>query len=268
MQWYEAVVLGVVQGLTEFIPISSTAHLRIVPTLFGWADPGAAYSAVIQLGTLLAVFVYFWKDIVKLLQGFWISLVKRDISATADSKMAWSIGFATIPIVVLGLAFKHQIENEARGIGVIAVTLIVMGIFLWLAEYLSKPTKEASQLSYLEIFLIGIFQALALVPGCSRSGSTITGGLFLNMTRESATRFSFLVGLPAILASGLFELLELFKNGIEQIGVLNVVIGTVTAFIFGIASIEFLLRYLKTHSTMVFVVYRIGLGAALLCFVV
>ncbi len=264
MNEFQALVLGIVQGLTEFLPISSTAHLRIVPHLIGWADPGAAFSAVIQLGTLFSVLLYFRKDVSQLLLAAAHSLRKRNLWISNESRLAWGIVVGTVPIVFLGLLFKDTIESEARGLGVIGSSLIVFAIFLYLSEKFSSQKRHISELSVKEILLIGICQAAALVPGCSRSGSTITGGLFLGLKREDAARFSFLLGLPAIAGSGLFELVSLIEDGLGETGTIDILIGITAAFVSGYLSIELLLQFIKKYGTFVFVVYRIVLGTLIL----
>ena len=268
MDWLQALVLGIVQGLSEFLPISSTAHLRIVPHLLDWPDPGTEFSAVIQLGTLVAVILYFRQDVWQLSTAAIQSLLKRELLRTTESLMAWSIAAGTIPVVVLGLGFKDFIKNEARELWVIGTALIVLAIFLYLAERLSPRNRDIKQLSFLQIQWIGLTQALALIPGCSRSGSTIMGGLMVGLNREAAARFSFLLGLPAIFGSGLYELKELIELGVSSDGYLNLAVGISAAFVTGYLSIEFLLRFLRNHGTLVFVIYRIVIGTGILLFLV
>ncbi|MBT4504632.1 MAG: undecaprenyl-diphosphate phosphatase [Gemmatimonadetes bacterium] len=264
MNWFEGLVLGVVQGLTEFLPISSTAHLRVVPHFLGWEDPGAAVSAVIQLGTLLAVFIYFAGDIGRLIAAAFEGLRQRNLNCSPDSRMAWSIVPGTVPIAVLGLGFKDFIETEARSLYLIAGALIVLALLLLLAERTGKRERSMRELGFWEIQLIGLCQALALIPGCSRSGSTIMGGLFVGLKREDAAHFSFLLGLPAIGASGLLELLDLLEGGLGSEGLVNIGIAIAAAGVSGYLSIGFLLRFLKRHGTYAFVVYRILLGVLIL----
>ncbi len=266
MNWFQAFVLGIVQGMTEFLPISSTAHLRIVPYLLGWEDPGAAFSAVIQLGTLIAVLVYFRHEIVQLVVEAWKSLLQRNLWISDDSRLAWAIVVGSFPIVILGFTFKDYIESEARSLTLIGSSLIVLAIFLYISEKVSSKTRDISSLSVKNVFMIGICQSFALIPGCSRSGSTIMGGLFLGLTRESAARFSFLLGLPAIAGSGLLELFSLFEDGLGQEGILNIIIGIAMAFISGYLSIELLLQFLKKYGTLPFVIYRVILGTLILSF--
>ena len=268
MDWIQALVLGIVQGLSEFLPISSTAHLRIVPLLLGWHDPGTEFSAVIQLGTLVAVLLYFRHDVWQLSKAAIKSMLKREPLGTAESRMAWGIVAGTIPVVVLGLGLKDFIKNDARELWVIGTALIVLAIFLYLAERLSPRNRDIKQLSFLQIQWIGLTQALALIPGCSRSGSSIMGGLMVGLNREAAARFSFLLGLPAIFGSGFYELKELIELRISTEVFLNLTIGITAAFVTGYISIEILLRFLRNHGTLVFVIYRIVLGSVILLFLV
>jgi undecaprenyl-diphosphatase len=260
VSWLEAIVLGVAQGLTEFLPVSSTAHLRIVPAFAGWEDPGALFTAVVQLGTMLAVVIYFWSDLVRIVATWAASLRRPELRGNLDARMGWYVVVATIPIGIFGLAFRDQIENGARNLYLIGTVLIVLGLILLAAEAVSKRVRRLEDVGMRDAVWVGLAQALALVPGTSRSGATITAGLFLGMQREAAARFSFLLSVPAIVLSGLFGLVEIVTGEDDtQLGAL--LIATVVAFAFGYASIAFLLRYLVTHSTLVFVVYRVALGA-------
>jgi undecaprenyl-diphosphatase len=266
MSVIEAIVLGVVQGLTEFLPISSSAHLRVVPAFLGWQDPGAAYSAVIQLGSVLAVITYFWKDMMQLVTGSIAGIKEKDFSRH-EVRMLGGIILGTIPICVLGLAVKSLLEQEnspLRALNVIGIASIVMGLLLLLAERCNKKTRNLSQIGAQDGFLVGLGQACALIPGCSRSGSTLTVAMFLNLAREDAARFSFLLGIPAITLSGLLELKHLISDGIDQTGATSLVIGFLVSCAVSYAAIAWLLRYLKHHSTVVFVVYRVLFGIATL----
>lgn len=263
MSWFEAIILGIAQGLTEFLPVSSTAHLRIVPAFVGWDDPGALFTAVIQLGTMLAVVIFFWRDLVRI-TGTWLSSLRRpELRGELDARMGWYVIIATIPIGVAGLAFRNQIENGARNLYLIGATLIVLGLILLAAEKVGSRTRPLTDVGRRDAIWVGIAQALALVPGTSRSGATITAGLFLGMEREAAARFSFLLSIPAIVLSGLFGLSELI-NGDGDVSFIALAISTAVSFVVGYASIAFLLRYLVSHSTMIFVVYRVALGALVL----
>jgi undecaprenyl-diphosphatase len=263
MDLFQAIILGIVQGLTEFIPISSTAHLRIVPALFGWPDPGAAFTAVTQIGTLVAVLLFFRDDIRTMLLEFVKGIVQRRPFAEEQSRMAWYILFGTVPIIVFGLLFKDLIETGFRSLWVISGSLILLALLLAAAEYLGQRKKRISELGALDIQLIGLAQALALIPGASRSGTTITAGLFLNLRREDAARFSFLLSIPAISLSGVYQLWQLRDLLAGDVGV-NLLVATVVSGIVGYASIEFLLRFLRNHSTTVFIIYRIALGVLLI----
>jgi undecaprenyl-diphosphatase len=272
MSFIEAVILGIVQGLTEFLPISSTAHLRVVPALAGWKDPGAAFTAIVQLGTLIAVFFYFWSDVVRLAKAFWKDLSTFQFCSTPDAKLAWMIAVGTIPIVVLGLTLKKPIEGTFRNLYVVSCSLIGFSILLAISEFVSASRRKKGipdhgeyQISWRDALLIGFFQALALVPGASRSGVTITAGLFVGLSRSTAARFSFLLSLPSILGAGLYELYskrkELFATNED---IFNILVATVVSGVVGYASIAFLLSYLRRYNTYLFIVYRIVLGIVLL----
>lgn len=271
MSIWEAIFLGVIQGLTEFLPISSTAHLCVVPQLLGWKDRGAAFTAVIQLGTLVAVFVYFREDVVRLTRAFLTDLRTFRYGTSPDAKLAWMIGVGTIPIVICGLTFKEQIKGPLRQVQWIAIAAIGFALLLMCAELVSaKRLKKEDgeihdQIGWRESLLIGTFQAFALIPGASRSGVTITGGLFAGLTRSAAARFSFLLSLPSVLAAAVYEL---WKDRDEILSshddVVALVVSSVVAGLVGYASIAFLIGFLKRHSTWVFVVYRVLLGTALL----
>jgi undecaprenyl-diphosphatase len=265
MSIIQAIVLGLVQGLTEFIPVSSTAHLEIVPVLLGWGDPGAAASAVIQFGTLLAAILYFFKDIVRLVVGFVRGLITRRPFADVDSREAWLVGIGTVPIVILGLLFKKHIESTLRGLWVIAFAVIFVAILLHIAEWFAKRSKprDFEHLTIQDAVVIGLGQCLALVPGSSRSGSTIMTALFRGIDRPTAARFSFLLSIPAVGGAGILELLH-ERAHLAQLGWTSIIVAVVVAFISGYASIWFLLRYLRTHTTNVFIYYRYALGALMI----
>jgi undecaprenyl-diphosphatase len=258
----EAIVLGLVQGLTEFLPVSSTAHLRIVPALLGWADPGAAFSAVIQLGTVVAVLAYFARDIWRLTQAFVRGLVARKPFEHPDARLAWFIGVGTIPIGVCGLLFKKSIETSLRSLYVIATALIVLAVVLFIVERTAKHARKLESAGLKDALVVGAWQAVALIPGSSRSGTTLTGGLMLGFTREDAARFSFLLSIPATALAGLFELKHLLE-AVERPPTGLLVLATAVAFVSGMAAIAGLLRFLRTRSTLVFVAYRIALGLLL-----
>jgi undecaprenyl-diphosphatase len=257
MNAIQAIVLGLVQGLTEFLPISSSGHLRIVPALFGWDDPGAAFTAVIQLGTMAAVLLYFRADLWRIASAWLRSLRDPSVRGDLDARMGWYIILGTIPIGVLGLAFKDPIETEFRNLELIGSTLIVFGLVMLAAEAVSRRDRPLREITRRDGFLIGCAQALALVPGVSRSGATISAGLFLNFDRAAAARYSFLLSVPAVVLSGLFELRHAGEGNLP-IGA--TALATLLAFVTGYASIALLLRYLARHSIAVFVGYRLVLG--------
>jgi undecaprenyl-diphosphatase len=265
MSIIQAVVLGLVQGLTEFIPISSTAHLEIVPVLLGWGDPGAAASAVIQFGTWIAAIIYFFRDIVRLIAGFFRGLMTRRLIADTDSREAWLVILGTIPIVVLGLLLKKHIESTFRGLWVITTMVIVVAILMQIAEVYAKRAqlKTFEQLTVIDGIIIGIGQCLALIPGSSRSGSTIMTALFRRVDRPTAARYSFLLSIPAVGGAGF---LELFKERahLASLGWTSIIVSIVVAFVSGYASIWFLMRYLKSHTTHVFIYYRYALGVLMI----
>lgn len=258
-----AVVLGLVQGITEFLPISSTAHLRITPELFGWQDPGAAFDAIIQLGTVAAVLVYFRRDILQLLRAWVDGLQRRDLLGTTESRLAWYVLVGTLPVVVLGFLFKHAIETSLRSLYVVAGSMIVLALVLAAAEWTARHSRRLEDMTWKDGWIIGLWQALALVPGSSRSGTTLTGGLWRGLRREDAARYSFLLSIPATTAAGLFELRHLRHASTPFTGT-ELAVAAGVAFVSGMLAIGGLLRYLRTRTTMVFVVYRLLLGALLL----
>ncbi|MFD0690398.1 undecaprenyl-diphosphate phosphatase [Actinomadura fibrosa] len=261
MNVVEATVLGIVQGLTEFLPISSSGHLLIVPKLLKWDDPGAAFTAVIQLGTMAAVIIYFWRDLVRILATWTKSLWTPELRPHQDARMGWYIGLGTIPIAVCGLAFKDFIEEPARNLWINSTSLIVMGLLLMVAEWAGIRKREVADLNMRDGLIIGAFQCLSLIPGSSRSGSTMTGALFLGYTREAAARYSFLLSIPAVVLSGLFELRKAFDGSLQLVPTL---VATVVSFVVGYACIAWLLKFLTKHSMMVFVYYRVAVGGVLL----
>ena len=259
MDALQAIVLGIVQGLTEFLPISSTAHLRIVPAALGWEDPGAAFTAIVQLGTMAAVLLYFRRDLWNILRAFLRGLRDPIARKTLDSRLGWFLIIGTIPIGVLGLAFKDPIENQFRTLELIGLAMMAMGLLLGRAETASREDRGIDDLSRRDAIVIGFAQAAALVPGVSRSGATITAGLFLDLDRTAAARFSFLLSVPAVVLSGLFELRHLGEGDHAAVG--PTVIATALAFVVGYASIAWLLRYITGHSFRIFVIYRLIVGA-------
>ncbi|MGB0098672.1 MAG: undecaprenyl-diphosphate phosphatase [Nocardioides sp.] len=262
----QAIVLGIIQGLTEFLPISSSAHLRIFPELVGWGDPGAAFTAVVQIGTELAVLIYFRKDIWRIASMWLKSLFHAEYRGHLDARMGWFIILGSIPIVVLGIALKDVIEQDFRSLWIIGTTLVVGGIVLGIADRVGGTEKTLKNLTLRDALLMGFAQALALVPGVSRSGATLSMGRFLGYDRATATRYAFLLAIPAVIGAGIFELKEI-PHGDNLYGWGPTAVATVAAFVVGYAAIAWLLRYVTTHSYTPFVVYRIGLGALTLTLV-
>jgi undecaprenyl-diphosphatase len=261
----EAIVLGLVQGLTEFIPVSSTAHLLIVPSILGWGDPGAAVSAVIQFGTLLAAIIYFFRDIVRLIGGFFRGLITRRPLADVDSREAWLVVIGTIPIVILGLLFKKHIESTFRGLWIVTTMVIVVAILMHIAEWYAKrrELRQFDDMTVMDAVVIGIGQCLALIPGSSRSGSTIMPAIFRGIDRPTAARYSFLLSIPAVGGAGVLELFK-ERHALGALGWTPIAVAIAVAFISGYASIWFLIRYLRTHTTHVFIYYRYVLGIAMI----
>lgn len=263
MGLFEAIVLGLAQGLTEFLPVSSTAHLRIIPALAGWADPGAPFTAVTQIGTLIAVLAYYRADVTSLSRAWIRSILHAAPLESSEAKTAWSLLAATIPIAVCGLLFKSLIETRFRSMEVIAAALILLALVLLFAERRSRKNRGRADITFLDTQVIGIAQAFALLPGVSRSGVTLTAGLLRNLRREDAASYSFLLSIPAVALSGGYQLYNLRHQLGSEFGV-SLLLATVVAGVSGYLSIDFLLRYLARHSTAVFIAYRIFLGALIL----
>ncbi len=265
MTWLQAIILGAVQGLTEFLPISSSGHLRIVSAVFFGDDAGASFTAVTQLGTEAAVLVFFWRDIVRIVRAWFGGLLDKT-KRTLDYRLGWYVIIATIPIGVLGILFKDQIRNGARNLWLIATMLIVFAIVIAVAEYLGPKTRPIEKITTKDGLLMGAAQCLALIPGVSRSGATTSAGLFLGLEREAAVRFSFLLAIPAVTASGLFSLPDAFEPAGEGLNASGsqLLVATVVAFVLGYASIAWLLKFVANHSLYWFVGYRIVLGVVVM----
>ncbi|MET7297773.1 undecaprenyl-diphosphate phosphatase [Embleya sp. NPDC005575] len=266
MGWFEAVVLGLVQGLTEFLPISSSAHLRIVSAFAGWEDPGSAFTAVTQIGTETAVLIYFRKDIGNIVTTWVKSLYTPSLRGELDARMGWYIIVGTLPIGVLGLVFQDTIETTFRDLRLIGTTLIVFGLILLFADRMALNNRGMDKLNGKESLIYGFAQSLALIPGVSRSGGTVTAGLLMGYRREVAARYSFLLAIPAVLASGGLELFKIGEGPAPAWG--PTILATVVAFVVGYAAIAWFLKYISTHSFTVFVAYRVALGLVVLGLVV
>jgi undecaprenyl-diphosphatase len=271
MSWLEVIVLAIVQGLTEFIPVSSTAHLRIVPALIGWPDPGAAFTAVLQIGTLAAVVSYYWRDIVRIAAAMIADLRRGKLATTHGAWLGWMIVLGTLPIVVVGLLFRHQIKSELRSLYVMSAALAGVALLLGIAELIMRRRETAGmhgrsieRIDWRDAVVIGIAQAAALVPGTSRSGSTILGGLMSGLSRETAAQFSFLLSIPSVFAAAVLELFEerkaLLANSHDA---LKLLVAIVVAGAVGYVTIPWLLAYLRRRTTFIFIVYRLLLAAVL-----
>ncbi|WP_405954360.1 undecaprenyl-diphosphate phosphatase [Streptomyces phaeochromogenes] len=277
MSWFESLILGLVQGLTEFLPVSSSAHLRLTAAFAGWEDPGAAFTAITQIGTETAVLIYFRKDIARIISAWFRSLTNKAMRSDHDAQMGWLVIIGSIPIGVLGVTLKDQIEGPFRDLRITATTLIVMGIILGVADRLAardetggkhraaRERKSLKDLSVKDGLIYGVCQAMALVPGVSRSGATISGGLLMGYTREAAARYSFLLAIPAVLASGAFELKDASEGGHVSWG--PTAFATIIAFLVGYAVIAWFMKFITTKSFMPFVYYRILLGILIIVLV-
>ncbi|MEI7484446.1 MAG: undecaprenyl-diphosphate phosphatase, partial [Ignavibacteriota bacterium] len=259
----EGIIYGIIQGLTEFIPISSTAHIRILPALLHWDDPGAAYTAVIQIGTLIATLVYFRNDIGELIKGFFGALKTRDFITDPFARLSMLIIVGTIPISIFGLTLKKYIEGDFRGLYVVAGSLIGLAILLFIAEKMASKKKDLKDITVWDGIIIGFAQAVALIPGSSRSGVTITAGLFSGLKRETAARYSFLLSIPAVALSGVYELYS-ERAALLNENVIGLVLSTIVSGIVGYFAIAFLINFLKTRSNLIFIIYRIVLGVIIL----
>ncbi len=265
MDLFQSIILGLLQGLTEFLPISSSGHLLIVPAILGWDDPGAAFTAVIQLGTEAAVLIYFRHDLWRIFTTWIRSLREPELRQDVNARMGWYLIAATIPISILGLAFSDQIETAARNLYLVGAMLIIFGIILGIADNYGSRKRDVENLSFRDGILIGFAQSLALIPGVSRSGATISAGLFLGLNRAAAARFSFLLAIPAVVLSGFYELSKILR-GEEAVGVpfINVAVATLVAFAVGYAVIAWFLRYLSNNSFALFVGYRLIVGTGVI----
>ncbi|MER5866752.1 undecaprenyl-diphosphate phosphatase [Kitasatospora sp. NPDC002040] len=264
MDWFHAAVLGLVQGLTEFLPVSSSAHLRVFSALAGWQDPGAAFTAVTQLGTETAVLIYFRKDIAAIVSAWVVALFKRERRSDPNARLGWFVILGTLPIGIFGALFQDTIETTLRDLRVIGTTLILFGVILAVADRTRavRHAKPISELTLPHAIAYGLAQSLALIPGVSRSGGTISAGLLLGYSREAAARYSFLLAIPAVLASGVLELFKIGEGPAPAWG--PTILATVIAFVVGYAAIAWFLKYISSHSFMPFVIYRVLLGIVII----
>ncbi len=262
MSWIEAILLGILQGLTEFLPISSSAHLAIFPQLFGRPDPGASFTAVTQIGTELAVILYFAKDIWRIAYTWTRSLWRPAVRGHIDARMGWYIIIGTLPIAIAGVLLEDTIQTTFRSLWVIGANLVIFGLILGIADRLGAKERPIDRLNLKDALLYGGAQMLALVPGVSRSGATISMGLGLGYRREAATRYAFLLAIPAVVASAIFQLPDVSASA--EPGMAKTLVATAVAFFVGYAVIAWLLRYLRTRSFLPFVIYRVALGTLVL----
>jgi len=263
MGWFEAVVLGLVQGLTEFLPISSSAHLRVVGEAFGWDDPGAAFTAITQIGTEAAVVLFFWRDIVRIISHWFQALLGRIPRNDPDAKMGWLIIVGSIPIVVLGLLFQDQIETTFRSLWLVAGMLIFFGVLLGIADHVGAKKRKLRDITVGHGVIYGFAQSLALIPGVSRSGGTITAGLFMGYERSAAARYAFLLAIPAVFGSGFYQLFKSWDEpGVFTLG--ETAVATGVAFLVALGVIAFFMNWISKHSFLPFVVYRVAVGTTLL----
>jgi undecaprenyl-diphosphatase len=269
MSWWQVVDLAVVQGLTEFLPVSSSGHLAIVSRLLFGGDAGASFTAVSQLGTEAAVLVYFGRDIARIFKAWFRGLFKGPFVTAhrdADYRLGWYVIIGTIPICVLGLLFTGLIRSGARNLWLVATALVVFSAVIAAAERFGSQNRRTEQLNWRDAVVVGVAQTLALVPGVSRSGATISAGLFLGLERDLAARFGFLLAIPAVFASGLFSLPDAFhpvREGMSATGP-QLLVATLIAFVVGLAAVTWLLRFLVSHSMYWFVGYRVAAGATVL----
>lgn len=260
-----ALVYGIVQGLTAFLPISSDAHIRLVPAIMHWEDPGAAFTAVIQLGPTLAVLIYFAKEIGRAVKAWAASLGGKD-KDTPDAKLGWGVFWGTIPIIVLGVALQHRIETSFRSLYYIAFSFIAVAIVMFLADRQARERRKVDDVQVKDGIVVGLWQCLALIPGMSRSGSTIAGSLFQGFDRESAARFSFMMGVPSFTAAGVYEAIKYHKELTGAV-LAPLAVSLVVSFVVGYACIAWFLHYLQRRGIAPFVIYRIVLGIAIIALV-
>jgi undecaprenyl-diphosphatase len=264
---FQAAFLGLVQGVTEFLPISSSAHLKVVPEALKWGDPGVAFTAIVQLGSIAAVIWFFWNDIVTVISGAFTAIKKKDYQSL-EFQMAVGILLGTLPIILFGLLIKKFVpgydSSGFRSLTTIAIASILMSILLGIAEKIGSRTRDINNLTYMDGIWMGLGQCMALIPGCSRSGSTLTAGLFMGLERAAAARFSFLLGIPSITLVGISELKNAIDSGFSGVSAISLIVGTLSAAVFSYLSIAWLLKFLQTHNTFIFIWYRLAFGIAIL----
>ena len=265
ISWLQAIVLGIVQGITEFLPISSSAHLKVVPVVLGWGDPGITFSAVVHLGSIAAIIWYFRQELVQLTQGTLQGIREKNYQ-NSDLRLTVAILLGTIPILICGVFWKLFVTDDSplRSMTTIAITSIAIGLLLGIAESVGNRSRGEEQIKPIDAIFMGIAQALALIPGTSRSGITITAGLFMGLERPTAARFALLMGIPTIILAGLVELTDVFEAGWSNAEILPIIVGTITTFIFSYLSVVWLINFLQKQNTWVFVWYRVIFGGLIL----
>lgn len=269
MEWWHAVVLGIVEGITEFLPVSSTGHVTVVQKLLGYTIDSpdmTAFAAIIQIGSILAAVLYFWKDITRIVAAWWKGLFDKKARTSQDYRMGWMVIVGSLPIAIVGLAFHTQIETTLRSLWVVAIALLVWSGVMWIADATAKQVKDESKATWKDTLLIGVVQCLALIPGVSRSGATISVGLLRGFDRVAATKLAFFLGIPALLAAGMYQAASQFNAVADGAGWAATIIGTITAFIVSYIVVSWLLRFIAHHSYMTFIWYRIGFGVLLIAF--
>ena len=268
MAWWQAIVLGIVEGITEFLPISSTGHLTIVEKLMGMKidDPSVvAFTAVIQIGAILAAVIYFWSDIWRILQAWWRGLWWKRARRKFDYKYGWAIIIGSIPIAVVGLLFKHEVETVLRSLWFVAIGLIVWSVVMWLADNrAAKNKRNEVETNWKDTLTIGMGQCLSLIPGVSRSGATISVGLFRGFDRVSVTKLSFFLGIPALMAAGLLEVVTKYKHISGGVGWKSTIIATAVSFVVGYMAVSWLLKFIQSNNFRSFIIYRFVLGLVII----
>lgn len=267
MSWWQAIILGIVEGVTEFLPVSSTGHLTIVEKLMGMRldDPSVvAFTVVIQIGAIAAAVIYFWSDIWRVLTAWWQGLLKRDLRKNFDYKYGWAIILGSVPIAIVGLTFKDEIETVLRSLWFVAFGLIGWSIVLWLADKYGKGKRKEEQTTWKDTLIIGLVQCLSLIPGVSRSGATISAGLLRGFDRVAATKLSFFLGIPALVAAGVLQAATQYTYVSDGVGWFNTIIATMVSFVVGYVTIAWLLKFVASNNFSLFIWYRLGLGVVLI----
>ena len=268
MSWWQAIILGIVEGITEFLPVSSTGHLAITQKLFGIPldDPSVvAFSAIIQIGAIVAAIIYFWSDIKRVVVAWWQGLWQKKKRKSSDYRYGWAIIIGSLPIAIIGLLFKDEIETVLRSLWFVAIGLIGWSVVMWLADRAAKSSKTEQQVGWKDTLAIGLTQCIALIPGVSRSGATISAGLFRGFDRVTATRLSFFLGIPSLVAAGILQTITQYQHISDGVGWGNTLIATIMSFVVGYVTIAWLLKFVSTNNFSLFVWYRVGLGVLLIC---